>query len=81
MNSSLYKQIEWKSVQVGHEIEVEFDGTLKSKEKGKAPMNLFKINNITQPNVARIVDPKFATISSSKKSEVTAEINDDDRDL
>lgn len=81
MNSSLYKQVEWKGVQIGHEIEVEFSGTLKSKEKGKAPMNLFKINNITQPNTVRKVDPKFAAISGVSKSTVVDSIEDDEIDL
>lgn len=77
MNTSLFKQLEWKGVLPGHEIEITFDGTLKSKEKGKKPMNLFKIQNITQPNVARKVSSTYKAIVSGT---VTPEISDDELD-
>jgi hypothetical protein len=79
MNASLFKQLEWRAVQPGHEIEIEFDGTMKNKEKGKKPMNLFKIVNITQPFVPRKVSTKYEAIKNGS-STVTSEISDDELD-
>lgn len=79
MNSSLFKQLEWKGVQPGHDIEIEFDGELKNKEKGKKPMKLFKIVNITQPFIPRTVSSKYQSIQSGT-SKSTAEIPDDELD-
>jgi len=81
MNTSLYKMVEWQGVQPGHKITVSFEGQAPKKEKGKQPMNLFKIVNVDKPAFERKVDSKYEDIKSAKsikKSEVVEDISDDE---
>jgi hypothetical protein len=81
MNTSLYKMVEWQGVQPGHKITVSFEGQAAKKEKGKQPMNLFKIVNADKPAFERKVDSKYEDIKSAKlikKSEVVEDISDDE---
>ena len=81
MNASLYKMIEWQEVKPGNKIDVSFEGKSSKKEKGKQPMNLFKIKNHDR-KFEKKVDSRYESIVSGvKKSEVVEDISDDELDL
>jgi hypothetical protein len=81
MNASLYKMVEWQEVKPGNKIEVSFEGKSPKKEKGKQPMNLFKIKNFDRKFEKKVDSRYEAIVSGVKKSEVVEDISDDEIDL